>query len=53
LVPAEGGEKVPGFTLPTDDRENRVSLDDYTKDGPVALFVCPLDTVLRDLERAL
>jgi peroxiredoxin len=37
-VPAEVGDKAPGFTLPTDDWENRVSLDDHTKRGPVALF---------------
>ena len=52
-MPAEVGERAPGFTLPTDGLENRVSLDDHTKDGPVVLFVCPLDTVLRDLDRAL
>ena len=52
-MPAEVGEKVPGFTLPTDDRENGVSLDDQTNDGPEALFVCPPDTVLRDLHRTL
>jgi len=42
-VPAEVGEKAPGFTLPTDDWENRVSLDDFTKEGPVALFFYPGD----------
>lgn len=42
-MPAEVGEMAPGFTLPTDDWENRVSLDDYTKEGPVALFFYPGD----------
>jgi peroxiredoxin len=42
-VPAEVGDKAPGFTLPTNDWENRVSLEDYTKEGPVALFFYPGD----------
>lgn len=40
---AEVGEKAPGFTLPADDWENTVSLEDYTKRGPVALFFYPGD----------
>lgn len=40
---AEVGEKAPGFTLPTDDWESEISLDDYTSEGPVALFFYPGD----------
>ena len=40
---AEVGDRAPGFTLPTDDWDNRVSLDDYTNKGPVALFFYPGD----------
>ncbi|MGH3147862.1 MAG: redoxin domain-containing protein [Rubrobacter sp.] len=43
LVAAEVGEKAPGFTLPADDWENTVSLEEYTKRGPVALFFYPGD----------
>lgn len=40
---AEVGEKAPGFTLPADDWEKTVSLEDCTKEGPVALFFYPGD----------
>jgi peroxiredoxin len=40
---AEVGDKAPGFTLPTDSWERKVSLDDFTKDGPVVLFFYPGD----------
>ncbi len=40
-MPAEVGDKAPGFTLPTDDWDNMVSLEDYTKEGPTALFFYP------------
>jgi peroxiredoxin len=40
---AEVGEKAPNFALPSDDWENKVSLEEYTKDGPVALFFYPGD----------
>lgn len=39
----EVGEKAPGFTLPADDWENKVSLEEYTEKGPVALFFYPGD----------
>ena len=42
-MPAEVGDKAPGFSLPTNDWDNRVSLGDYTKEGPVALFFYPGD----------
>lgn len=42
-MPAEVGEKAPSFTLPADGWDNKVSLEDYTKDGPVALFFYPGD----------
>ena len=42
-MPAEVGDKAPGFTLPTDDWDSRVSLDDFTYRGPVALFFYPGD----------
>lgn len=37
------GEKAPSFTLPSDAWNNEVSLEDYTKEGPVALFFYPGD----------
>ncbi len=40
---AEIGEKAPGFTLPADDWEKTVSLEEYTREGPVALFFYPGD----------
>lgn len=40
---AEVGEKAPEFTLPADDWEKTVSLREYTKEGPVALFFYPGD----------
>ena len=42
-MPADVGEKAPRFTLPTDDWEKKVSLEDCTKEGPVALFFYPGD----------
>lgn len=42
-MPAEVGEKAPNFTLPTDSWDKKVSLDDFTKDGPVVLFFYPGD----------
>jgi peroxiredoxin len=40
---AEVGEKAPPFTLPTEDWEKTVSLEEYTKEGPVTLFFYPGD----------
>ncbi|MGB3681784.1 MAG: peroxiredoxin [Rubrobacteraceae bacterium] len=40
---AEVGEKAPEFTLPADDWEKTVSLEEYTKEGPVVLFFYPGD----------
>ncbi len=40
---AEVGDKAPRFTLPTDSWDKEVSLDDFTKDGPVVLFFYPGD----------
>ncbi len=40
---AEVGEKAPDFTLPSDSWENRVSLEDVRKEGPVVLFFYPGD----------
>lgn len=42
-MPADVGDKAPEFTLPTDKWDNTVSLDDFTKEGPVALFFYPGD----------
>ncbi|HET7480418.1 MAG TPA: redoxin domain-containing protein [Rubrobacteraceae bacterium] len=42
-MPADVGEKAPDFTLPTDKWDNTVSLEDFTKEGPVALFFYPGD----------
>lgn len=42
-MPAEVGDKAPRFTLPADGWDNKVSLEDYTRDGPVALFFYPGD----------
>lgn len=39
----EVGEKAPEFTLPTDDWDRTVSLEEYTNEGPVALFFYPGD----------
>lgn len=39
----EVGDKAPMFTLPADGWENKVSLEDYTEEGPVALFFYPGD----------
>lgn len=42
-MPPEVGDKAPDFTLPTDSWDTTVSLVDFTKDGPVALFFYPGD----------
>jgi peroxiredoxin len=42
-VAAEVGEKAPDFTLPSDDWENQVSLEEARRDGPVVLFFYPGD----------
>ena len=42
-MPPEVGDKAPDFTLPTDSWDSTVSLVDFTKDGPVALFFYPGD----------
>lgn len=42
-MPAEVGEKAPGFTLPADGWENTVSLENLTAEGPVVLFFYPGD----------
>ncbi len=40
---AEVGEKAPEFTLPTDNWEERVSLKEVRREGPVVLFFYPGD----------
>ena len=40
---AEVGEKAPDFTLPSDDWENQVSLEEARSEGPVVLFFYPGD----------
>ena len=40
---AEVGEKAPGFELPTDDWDHRVSLEEARREGPVVLFFYPGD----------
>jgi peroxiredoxin len=42
-VSAEVGEKAPEFTLPGDDWENNMSLDEARREGPVVLFFYPGD----------
>jgi peroxiredoxin len=39
----EVGDKAPGFTLPTNSWDKKVSLDDFTKEGAVVLFFYPGD----------
>ncbi len=39
----EVGDKAPDFQLPADDWENKVSLEELTGEGPVALFFYPGD----------
>ena len=39
----EVGEKSPDLTLPSDTRENKVSLEEARREGPVALFFYPGD----------
>jgi peroxiredoxin len=38
LVAAEVGEKAPDFTMPSDSWENKVSLEETRREGPVVLF---------------
>ncbi len=40
---AEVGEKAPDFTLPSDSWENKVSLEEARREGPVVLFFYPGD----------
>lgn len=42
-MPVEVGDKAPDFTLPSDAWDNKVSLVDFTRKGPVALFFYPGD----------
>lgn len=42
-MPAEVGEKAPGFALPSDSWDRKVSLQDVTGRGPVVLFFYPGD----------
>jgi peroxiredoxin len=42
-VTAEVGEKAPDFTLPSDSWENKVSLEEARREGPVVLFFYPGD----------
>ncbi|HEX2729399.1 MAG TPA: redoxin domain-containing protein [Rubrobacteraceae bacterium] len=42
-MPTDVGDKAPGFTLPADDWEKTVSLEDCTGEGPIALFFYPGD----------
>lgn len=39
----EVGEKAPDFTLPSDSWENKVSLEETRREGPVVLFFYPGD----------
>lgn len=40
---ADVGEKAPEFTLPSDSWEERVSLEEARREGPVVLFFYPGD----------
>lgn len=40
---AKVGEKAPGFTLPSDSWDNKISLENQTREGPVVLFFYPGD----------
>jgi len=42
-VAAKVGDKAPDFTLPTDSWEERMSLEDVRREGPVVLFFYPGD----------
>jgi peroxiredoxin len=42
-VAAEVGEKAPDFTLPSDDWEKEMSLEEARREGPVVLFFYPGD----------
>ncbi|QYJ14369.1 Alkyl hydroperoxide reductase E [Rubrobacter xylanophilus DSM 9941] len=42
-MPAEVGDRAPGFTLPSDSWEREVSLEEVLKEGPVVLFFYPGD----------
>lgn len=39
----EVGDKAPSFALPSDNWDSKVSLEEHTKEGPVALFFYPGD----------
>ncbi len=39
----EAGEKAPTFTLPSDSWENKVSLEETRREGPIVLFFYPGD----------
>jgi peroxiredoxin len=40
---ADVGDVAPKFTLPTNSWEEKASLEDFTKEGPVVLFFYPGD----------
>ncbi len=40
---AEVGQKAPDFTLPSDSWDNKVSLEDARREGPIVLFFYPGD----------
>ncbi len=40
---ADVGEKAPGFALPTDSWDEKISLEKYIDGGPVVLFFYPGD----------
>jgi len=42
-VATDVGEKAPEFTLPSDSWEERVSLEEVRREGPVVLFFYPGD----------
>ncbi len=43
MIATEVGEKAPDFTLPSDSWENKVSLEETRREGPVVLFFYPGD----------
>jgi peroxiredoxin len=42
-VAAEVGKKAPDFTLPSDSWDNKISLENVRREGPVVLFFYPGD----------
>jgi peroxiredoxin len=42
-VTAEVGKKAPDFTLPSDSWDNKISLENVRREGPVVLFFYPGD----------